>query len=177
MLVGADSSAIFRAPSKTIPAPCSLSEPPMAPGVRALVKMAIAGTRLKMEPAAVSCRLFAVQGKCLIPTPSSPIAIPLHCSWRTITEGLPHSLTPYFQPPLPNPAPSYAHSFLFPALCPASLPRNATRAHSTLSDAGGGDGFMGATLGLGTYDVTPGLEARDLRLPREGRGFELCIYV
>ena len=36
-----------------------------------------------------------------------------------------------------------------------------------------GDG----SLGLGTYDVTPGLEARDLRQPKEGRGFELCIYV
>jgi lactoylglutathione lyase len=34
-----------------------------------------------------------------------------------------------------------------------------------------------ASLGMGTYDVTPGLEARDLRLPKEGRGFELCIYV
>ena len=33
------------------------------------------------------------------------------------------------------------------------------------------------SLGMGTYDVTPGLEARDLRPPREGRGFELCIYV
>ena len=35
----------------------------------------------------------------------------------------------------------------------------------------------GGSLGIGTYDVTPGLEARDLRLPKEGRGFELCIYV
>jgi lactoylglutathione lyase len=35
----------------------------------------------------------------------------------------------------------------------------------------------GGSLGLGTYDVTPGLEARDLRLPKEGRGFELCVYV
>lgn len=35
----------------------------------------------------------------------------------------------------------------------------------------------GASLGIGTYDVTPGLEARDLRQPKEGRGFELCIYV
>lgn len=35
----------------------------------------------------------------------------------------------------------------------------------------------GGSLGLGTYDVTPGLEARDLRLPKEGRGFELCLYV
>lgn len=33
------------------------------------------------------------------------------------------------------------------------------------------------SLGLGTYDVTPGLEARDLRVPTAGRGFELCIYV
>ena len=33
------------------------------------------------------------------------------------------------------------------------------------------------SLGLGTYDVTPGLEARDLRTPVGGRGFELCIYV
>lgn len=33
------------------------------------------------------------------------------------------------------------------------------------------------SLGIGTYDVTPGLEARDLRLPSGGRGFELCIYV
>jgi lactoylglutathione lyase len=35
----------------------------------------------------------------------------------------------------------------------------------------------GGSLGLGTYAATPGLEARDLRLPKEGRGFELCIYV
>src|SRR5687768_5668100 len=35
----------------------------------------------------------------------------------------------------------------------------------------------GASLGIGTYQVTPGLEARDLRLPTGGRGFELCIYV
>lgn len=35
----------------------------------------------------------------------------------------------------------------------------------------------GGSLGLGTYDVTPGLEARDLRVPEAGRGFELCIYV
>jgi lactoylglutathione lyase len=34
-----------------------------------------------------------------------------------------------------------------------------------------------ASLGLGTYDVTAGLEARDLRIPSGGRGFELCIYV
>lgn len=33
------------------------------------------------------------------------------------------------------------------------------------------------SLGLGTYDVTPGLEARDLRVPTAGRGFELCVYV
>lgn len=33
------------------------------------------------------------------------------------------------------------------------------------------------SLGLGTYDATPGLEARDLRPPKEGRGFELCIAV
>jgi lactoylglutathione lyase len=33
------------------------------------------------------------------------------------------------------------------------------------------------SLGLGTYDVTPGLEARDLRPPVAGRGFEICIYV
>lgn len=35
----------------------------------------------------------------------------------------------------------------------------------------------GATLGLGTYDPTPGLEARNLERPQGGRGFELCIYV
>jgi lactoylglutathione lyase len=30
----------------------------------------------------------------------------------------------------------------------------------------------GGSLGVGTYEVTSGLEARDLRQPREGRGFE-----
>ena len=34
-----------------------------------------------------------------------------------------------------------------------------------------------ACLGLGTYDVTPGLEAKDTRVPEGGRGFELCVYV
>lgn len=33
------------------------------------------------------------------------------------------------------------------------------------------------SLGIGTYEVTPGLEARDLRVPDGGRGFELCVYV
>lgn len=34
-----------------------------------------------------------------------------------------------------------------------------------------------ATIGLGTYDEVPGLEARGLKPPGEGRGFELCVYV
>ena len=34
-----------------------------------------------------------------------------------------------------------------------------------------------ASLSLGTYDVVPGLEARDQRVPQAGRGFELCLYV
>ena len=33
-----------------------------------------------------------------------------------------------------------------------------------------------ASIGIGTYDPVEGLEARNLRPPIEGRGFELCIY-
>jgi lactoylglutathione lyase len=50
------------------------------------------------------------------------------------------------------------------------FPKEGDPAYVTLAWGGG-------SLGLGTYDVTPGLEARDLRPPNEGRGFELCIYV
>lgn len=34
-----------------------------------------------------------------------------------------------------------------------------------------------AEIGLGTYDPVPGLEGRHLSPPKEGRGFELCVYV
>jgi lactoylglutathione lyase len=33
-----------------------------------------------------------------------------------------------------------------------------------------------ASIGIGTYDQVDGLEARNLRPPVEGRGFEMCIY-
>jgi lactoylglutathione lyase len=37
--------------------------------------------------------------------------------------------------------------------------------------------YGNAELGIGTYDQTPGLEARPLIQPGPGRGFELCVYV
>ena len=34
-----------------------------------------------------------------------------------------------------------------------------------------------SVLGIGSYAPVPGLEARDLRRPEGGRGFELCLQV